>query len=341
MRDIVDFTRQLATMVKARLSLTQILEILAKQQSNTRFQCIIQNILRQVESGKPLSDSLKAYPKLFGPLYVNILTVGEVSGKMDEVLDQLATYLEKMNGLKRKITTAMTYPIVIILVAIGAVSFLVFGVMPTFSDMFEDFNAQMPLPAKILMEISNFMASNWLIIIVCLIIMIGLFRVYGRTPKGRWGLDKIKLKLPIVGKVIQKAILARFTGTLGTLLSSGVSLLDALEVTAKSSGNLIIQKQILNMKETAAKGEPMEKSLTDPKLFPELVTQMIAVGEETAELPYMLVKISEYYENEVDTAVESLTSIIEPIIIVVLGIILGGTMIAIYLQIFDLMEVIQ
>lgn len=340
-REIIDFTRQLATMVQARLPITRSLEILAQQQKNSQFRQVIFEILEKVKSGKSLSVSLSAYPKLFGPLFVNMLTIGELSGNMSEILQQLALHLEKMGGLRRKILTAMTYPVVIIFVAIGAIGFLMFGVMPTFTDMFQDFGARMPLPARILIGVGDFVRSNIFYLLILLIGIISIIKLYTRTIKGSWIMDQLKLKYPLIGPIYNKVSIARFSRTLGTLLSSGVSLLEALEVTAQTSGNQVIQKQVLAMKSMAAKGEPMERSISRTDLFPAMVVQMIAVGEETAELPLMLTKTAEFYENEVDAAIEALTSIIEPIIIVVLGVILGGMMIAIYLQIFDLMNVIQ
>jgi type IV pilus assembly protein PilC len=340
-RAISDFTRQLSTMIGARLPLTRSLEILEKQQKNKHFKYVIGQIIWHVQGGKSLSESLIFYPKLFGPLFVNMLKVGEVSGNLSEILEQLAFHLEKMVRLRRKIVTAMTYPAVVVVVAIGAISFLLFGVMPAFTDMFEDFGARMPLPARVLIGTANFARDNILILILALICIIILFKMYTRTEKGSWFFDISKFKIPLVGNVIKKVSVARFSRTLGTLLGSGVSLLDALNVTANSSDNLVVKKQILAMKTMAAKGEPMEKSIAKSAFFPDMVVQMIAVGEETAELPVMLTKTAEFYESEVDAAIESLTSIIEPVIIVVLGIIIGGTIITIYMQIFDLMNVIQ
>jgi type IV pilus assembly protein PilC len=235
----------------------------------------------------------------------------------------------------------MTYPAVIILVALGAFTFLMFGVMPTFTDMFQDFGRNMPLPAQLLMNTGDFIKSHVLLILLSLILVVGILRVFVRSEKGKWIIDVLKLKIPLIGQIVKKVSVSRFARTLGTLLQSGVSLLEALHVTSQSSGNRVFQKQILRMKEMAERGEAMEKSIAGSDLFPELVVQMISVGEETAELPGMLTRTAEFYETEVDAAIEALTSIIEPVIIVVLGIVLGGMMITIYMQIFDLMNVIQ
>jgi type IV pilus assembly protein PilC len=340
-REIAEFTHQLATLIQARLPLARCLEILAGQQKNARFRRVLLEVLEGVKSGKSFSDSLSGFPALFGPLYVNMAAVGETGGNMPEMLSRLSLYYEKMINMRRKAATALTYPAVVVLVAIGAISFLTFGVMPTFADMFNDFDAKMPLPARILIGSGDFIRGHLLPVLILIAAGIGLFRAFARTVRGRWKIDAMRFKIPLAGSIYRKTAVARFSRTLGTLLSSGVSLLDALDTTAGSCGNLLIEKEILGMKRTAAKGEALERSVSGSNLFPELVAQMIAVGEETAELPSMLVRVAEYYEGEVDAAVEALTSVIEPVIIVVLGVILGGTIIAIYLQIFDLMNVIQ
>jgi type IV pilus assembly protein PilC len=340
-REVTDFTRQLATMIQAKLPLTQVLDILSRQQSNAAFRDIIQNILNSVKRGESLSQGLVRYPKLFSPLYVNMVTVGEVSGNMSGILEQLAQYMEKISRLRRKILTAMAYPSVIVLVAIFAIGFMIFGVMPTFAEMFQDFNAEMPLPLKVLLGFGEFVKNYGLLLLIGVAVLTGLFRVYARTERGSWMLDTLKIRFFLIGHVIRKGLISRFARTLSTLLKSGVSLLDALDVTARSSGNRVVQKEVLMMKQAATKGQSMEKSLSGSTLFPELVVQMIAVGEETAELPEMLVKTADYYDSEVDAAIEALTSVIEPVIIVLLGVILGGTMITIYMQIFDLMNIIQ
>ncbi len=340
-REISDFTRQLATMSGARLPMTRALQILAQQQKNLRWQAIVRELLQGIIHGRSLSESLARHDKLFTPFYVNLVKVGEVTGNLPEMLKQLATYLEKMNELKRKLLTAMTYPAVIILVASGAIAFLLFGIMPTFSDLFREFDAQMPAPTRLLLSIAGFLSDHFFLLLLFMTGVIVGARAYAQTTQGRWMVDALKIKLPLVGSVVRKIILARFARTLGTLLQSGVSLLEAMNITAGSVGNLIFQKQVREMMESTARGEAIEKAISASPLFPPLVVQMIAVGEETAELGGMLIKTAEYYEVEVDAAIEALTSIIEPVIIVVLGLILGSTMIAIYLQIFDLMNVIQ
>lgn len=340
-KDIADFTRQLSVMLQARLPLAKSLEILLHQQKKGAFRNVIEQVLKGVKSGNSLSESMSFHPRVFGPLYVNLLSAGEVSGNLSEILQQLSIHLEKMVGLRRKILTAMTYPAVIVVVAVGAISFLVFGVMPTFSDLFQDFDARMPLPARILIGSANFVKSKILFLVLAGAVLLFLLRRLIRSEKGGWMLDRLKLKIPLTGPVVKKVAIARFARTLGTLLSGGVPLLDALEVTARSSGNRLIEKEIIEMKQMASKGEAIEKSMSGSTVFPDLVIQMIAVGEETAELPRMLARTAEYYESETDASIDAMTSVIEPLVIVVLGVILGGTMIAIYMQIFDLMNVVQ
>jgi type IV pilus assembly protein PilC len=340
-RELTDFTRQLATMVGARLPLAKSLGILVLHHSHPQMQRVLQAVLHGVTHGQSLSDSLAKFPKVFSPLFVNLVRAGEVSGNLPEILQQLAGYLEKMGELRRKLLTAMAYPAVIVLVAFGAIGFLLFGILPMFTDLFREFGAPMPLPARVLLGTTEFLHANFFYIFLLLLAATVLTKNFVQTAKGRWTLDAIKIKLPLIGAIVKKVLIARFSRTLGALLRSGVSLLEALEITARSAGNQLFAQEVARMKLMATRGELMEKAISGSKLFPPLVAQMIAVGEETAELDSLLTKTAEFYESEVDAAIEALTSIIEPVVIVVLGVVLGGAMIAIYLQIFDLMNVIQ
>ncbi|MCA9733969.1 MAG: type II secretion system F family protein [Deferribacteres bacterium] len=339
--EVTDFARQLATMVGAHLPLVRCLDILVQQQSNARFKNVINDVKQSVSQGDSLSNSLGKHSKIFNRLFVNIIYVGEVSGNLAELLQQLANYLEKMSELKRKLLTAFSYPTVIVFVAIGAISFLLFGILPTFSEMFEEFGANMPVATRLLLDGSSFVKDNIFFIMLGLTVCIFIIRFLGKTRKGELFFHKVQIKAPVLGTVIRKIIIARFSRTLGILLSSGISLLEALEITAVSTNNIPYRNLIVQMKQLTAKGQSIEKSIGDSKLFPPLVIQMIAVGEETAELSAMLGKTAAFYESEVDAAIETLTSIIEPVIIVVLGVVLGGTIIAIYMQIFDLMNVVH
>ncbi|MEJ2627220.1 MAG: type II secretion system F family protein [bacterium] len=340
-KELSDFTRQLATMNNAGIPLVKGLGMLARQQKNHFFKKILQDIVNKVKSGDTLAHSLGDYPRQFSNLYVHMVRVGEVTGNMPEVLEQIATYLEKINGLKRKLLTALTYPAVVVGVAAGTIGFLLFGVIPSFIDMFEQAGQEIPAATRILIDSGNFVRGNWIWILGAFFCLYIGMRMYFRTDKGSLRWDTIKIKIPLLGKVIRKVLMARFATTLGNLLESGISLLEALEVTAQSSGNRVVSREINHMKEMAKKGEAMEHSLSGSKIFPDLVVQMVAVGEETAELPGMLLKTAEYYEKDVDAAIEALTSIVEPLIIVILGAILGGAIVTIYLQIFDMMNVIQ
>lgn len=340
-KDLADFTRQLAVMIQARLSLTRCFHILIKQQRNKRFKTILSEILARLQTGKSLQESLSLHPRVFGAFYRNLVEVGEMSGNLTLVLDQLAVYLEKMNALRRKLFTAMTYPLVIVAVAIGAISFLMFGVLPSLSDMLTDFQTQMPWPARVLLACVGFVRSYGVWLILGVLVFAFSLHAWFRKPSGRRVLDAVKLRMPIIGGILKKIIIARFTRTLGTLLSSGISFIDGLKVTSKTIENRILEDEIELIRETVSRGDSIEKSLEASRIFPPLVVQMIAVGEETAELPDMLVRTAVYYESEVDASIEAITSIIEPVIIVVLGVLLGGIMISIYLQIFDVMNVIQ
>jgi type IV pilus assembly protein PilC len=340
-KEVAEFTRQLAAMVQAKLPLTRCLEILHDQQKNARFKKMIASVIENVKAGKSLSESLQPYPRQFGSFYVNMLHVGEAASRLTDSLLQIAAYLEKMAALRRKVWTALTYPLVVVTVAVGAVSFLVFGVMPVFSDMFHDFDASIPLPARMLIGFAQAVKTNLLWIVLATIVCLFLWWRFIRTANGLKFKDGLKFKIPFIGPVYRRIATARFTRTLGTMLESGVSLLDALDVTARSVENVVVESEIRQMKESASRGEAMETSLVGSRIFPPLVIQMIAVGEETAELPDMLKRTASFYEGEVDAALEAATSILEPMIIVILGVVVGGTMIAIYMQIFDLMNVIQ
>ncbi len=339
-RDVADFTRQLATMIAAKLPLLRSLNLLAAQQKRPGFQALLREIARAVRQGSSLSDALAGNERVFDAMYANIVRVGEATGRLDAMLLELSDYLEKMTALKRKLLTAMAYPAMILVIASGALGFLIFGVLPTFTDLFRDFGAELPTPTKILLSVSDFASENALIIFIGFLLLGVLLRRIVRTEKGRYGFDWLKLKIPIISGVIKKILLARFARTLATLLHSGVSLLEALSITEKSVDNVHFRREITAMQKSAERGEPLEHALQRSKLFPMLVVQMLAVGEETAALPELLRKTAAFYEAEADAAIDALTSLIEPAIIVILGLVLGGAMLAIYLQIFELMNVV-
>jgi type IV pilus assembly protein PilC len=338
-KDMGVFTRQFATMINSGLPMVQCLDILAEQMNKEKFKKIISTVKTDVEGGSTLADALRKHDT-FSELYVNMVEAGEAGGILDLILNRLAVYLEKADALARKVKSALTYPTVVCVVAVGATVFMLLVIIPTFARMFSDFGGQLPLPTKIVLGMSNFLRSQWYLLaggIVALIIGFNRFRA---TETGRMKIDQLMLKIPVLGMVIRKASVARFTRTLGTLVSSGVPILNGLEITAKTAGNKLVEKAINDTKESISQGNTIAEPLRKCGVFPPMVTQMIGVGEQTGALDEMLDKIANFYDDEVDTAVESLTSIIEPVMIVIMGVIVGGMLISMYLPMFKLINVI-
>ncbi|MBN1433110.1 type II secretion system F family protein [Candidatus Fermentibacterales bacterium] len=330
------FTRQFATMINAGLPLVGCLQILSRQQENQYFANVISEITADVEKGGTLADAMGKHSKVFSDLYVNMVSAGEQGGILDTILNRLAVHLEKNASLKSKIKTAMMYPAVVLIVVVLVVSALLLFVVPIFQQMFSDLGGDLPGPTKFVIGLSEFFGKNVLLIIAGVVGLIVLFRVYYRTDGGQKVIDTIKLRIPIVGPLLRKLAIARFTRTLGTLISSGVAILDGLSITSKTSGNRVVADAILKARTSISGGENISAPLADSGVFPLMVTQMIAVGEETGGLDDMLQKVADFYEEEVDTAVSGLTSTLEPILIIVLGLVVGGMVIAMYLPIFDL-----
>jgi type IV pilus assembly protein PilC len=340
-RDIVIFTRQFATMINAGLPLVQCLEILAEQTDNEKLAKTIQEVLYDVESGNTLADSLGRHPKVFSRLFVNMVAAGEAGGILDTILLRLATFLEKSDALARKIKGAMIYPIVILLVAVAAVAVLLIFVIPTFQQMFASAGVPLPLPTQIVIALSAFLQAWWWAVLLALgAAAFGIRQFYG-TDQGEKLIDGGLLKLPILGDMLRKAAVARFTRTLGTLVSSGVSILEGLEITAKTAGNRIIHDAVMGSRSSIAGGETISGPLRQSAVFPPMVVQMINVGEQTGGLDEMLTKIADFYDEEVDAAVSALLSALEPIMIVVLGVVVGGMIVAMYLPIFDMISAVQ
>ena len=341
-RDLAIFTRQFATMINAGLPLVQCLDILSKQTEKEGFRQIIAHVMRDVEAGTTLAEALgkKENNKVFDELFVNMVEAGEAGGILDDILQRLATYIEKAEALKRKVKSAMVYPAVVMTVAVLATSFMLIFIIPTFARMFSGFGAELPLPTKIVMGLSSFLRSFWWAILGGLAGGIfGLQRYYA-TDRGQLRIDALLLKIPVLGDVLRKGAVARFTRTLGTLISSGVPILTGLEITARTAGNRIIQNAIMAARSSIREGETISAPLRQSSVFPPMVVQMISVGEETGALDEMLNRISDFYDSEVDTAVDSLTSLIEPIMIVVMGTIVGGMVVAMYLPMFKLINVV-
>ncbi|HEY5935453.1 MAG TPA: type II secretion system F family protein [Kofleriaceae bacterium] len=337
-KDLQIFTRQLATMIDAGLPLVQCLDILASQTPNKIFARILGQVKSSVEQGATFSESLRKHPKVFDELYVNLVAAGEVGGILDTILNRLAVYIEKAVKLKAQIKSAMFYPVGILVVAIGVIAVMLVKVIPTFENMYKEMGpgAKLPAPTKFVIGVSNSFISNWYIYVG---IMVGLFVGTGlarRTDRGREIFDRLLLRLPLIGGTLRKIVVARFTRTLGTLLASGVPILDALDICARTAGNRVVQQGILRAKDKIAEGHDMAGPLAESKVFPSMVVQMIGVGEQTGAMDQMLQKIADFYEEEVDSAVSAMTSLIEPVMMAFLGVVVGGLIIAMYLPIFKL-----
>ena len=335
-KELGTFTRQFATMINAGLPLVGCLQILSRQQENQVFSNIISEVTSDVEKGGTLADAMGKHSKIFSDLYVNMVAAGEQGGILDTILNRLAAHLEKNAALKSKIKSAMMYPVIVLIVVVLVVSALLLFVVPIFEQMFSDLGGQLPGPTQFVIDLSKFFSGNILLIIGAIVALIVLYRAYYKSDGGEKVIDAIKLRVPIIGLMLRKLAIARFTRTLGTLISSGVSILDGLSITSKTSGNRVVADAIMKARTSISGGENISGPLAESGVFPLMVTQMIAVGEETGGLDEMLQKVADFYEDEVDTAVAGLTSTLEPIMIVILGLIVGGIVIAMYLPIFDL-----
>ena len=335
-KEIVVFTRQFATMINAGLPLVQCLEILSSQQPNPTFKKMLAQIKTDVESGSTFADALGKHPKVFDGLFVNLVAAGEIGGVLDTVLQRLAVYLEKSEALKRKVKGAMTYPIIVLTVAFGVVAVLMMFVIPTFKDMFEQFGSALPGPTQLVVSMSAFFRGYWYVMFGVIIAFIVGFKMTARTEKGRFYLDTIALKLPVFGPLIRKVAVAKFTRTLGTMISSGVPIMDGLDITSRTAGNVIIEKAIKAVRSAISEGQSMAEPLGATGIFPGMVVQMISVGEATGAMDQMLSKIADFYDEEVDTAVEALTSALEPLLMVFLGGVIGFVVVAMYLPIFKM-----
>ncbi len=335
-KDVIVFSRQFSTMIDAGLPLLQCLDILQAQQENPTFKKHLKSIKESVETGETFADSLKKFPKVFNELYVNMVAAGEAGGILDVILSRLSNYMEKMFKLKKQVKGAMTYPAITLAVAFIVVGILLVFVIPVFEQMFSDFGGALPTPTLIIVALSDF-AINYIWFILAGIVIIGVAfnRIY-KTKKGRLFFDDLFLRLPVVGILIRKVAVAKFTRTASTMLSSGVAILDTLDIVAKTSGNKIVENAIYDVKTGISEGRSMADPLTESGVFPAMVCSMIAVGESTGALDTMLSKIADFYDDEVDQAVKNLTDMIEPFMLVFLGTIVGGMVVAMYLPIFEM-----
>ena len=341
-RDLVIFTRQFATMIDAGLPLVQCLEIQAHQQDNKRFKQILSAVKNDVEQGSTFADALRKHPKPFDPLYVNLVAAGEVGGILDTILNRLAVYLEKAEALRRKVKGAMIYPSTVLVVAIGVVVLLLVKVIPVFQKMFQDFGGTLPRPTQIVVSLSEWL-QNWILVLLGVIAfaVIAFLQARKRSPSFAYRTDAIALKIPVFGSLLRKVAVSRFSRTLGTMISSGVPILDALEICAKTAGNRVIEAALMKTRSAIAEGRTIAEPLEAAGVFPGMVVQMIAVGESTGAMDAMLAKIADFYDDEVDSAVDALTSLMEPFMMVFLGGTIGAILMAMYLPIFKIAENIK
>jgi type IV pilus assembly protein PilC len=340
-KEMAIFTRQFSTMVDAGLPLVQCLTILAEQSESKILRTVTSKVAGSVEAGSTLADALRRHPKTFDELYVNLVEVGEAGGILDTVLQRLSVYIEKAAALKRKVKSAMIYPLTIVGVAFIVIIFMLTFVIPTFAKMFTQMGADLPLPTLIVIRLSDFAARFWWLIIAAVIGIVVGIRAYYRTEGGRSLIDALVLKLPVFGTLVRKVAVARFTRTLGTLVSSGVPILEGLRITARTAGNRVVERAVLETRASVTAGKTLAEPLKASTVFPPMVVQMISVGEQTGALDAMLNKIADFYDDEVDTAVSALTALLEPLMIVFLGVVIGGLVIAMYLPIFRLVTLVK
>ena len=335
-KDIVVMTRQFATMIDAGLPLVQCLDILYSQQDNRTFKRILKQIKDDVEEGSTFADALKKHPDVFDELFVNLVAAGEIGGILDVILNRLANYIEKAAKLKKKVKGAMVYPLVVMLIAVCVVAVILIFVIPVFQQMFADFGRALPAPTQFVVNVSNFLKSYIIYVVVLVALCIFAFRRFYRTERGRTLVDDLVLKAPVFGVLIRKVAVAKFTRTLGTMISSGVPILDSLDIVAATAGNKTIETALRETRISISEGRTIAEPLADSEVFPAMVVQMISVGEATGALDTMLTKIADFYDDEVDAAVEALTAMLEPFMMVFLGGTIGGLVVSMYLPIFQM-----
>jgi type IV pilus assembly protein PilC len=335
-RDLMIFTRQFATMIDAGLPIVQCLDNLSQQTENKVLRNTIRTIKQDVEGGSTLAEALKKHPKIFDDLYVNMVAAGEAGGVLNTILNRIAIFIEKASKLKRKVKGAMIYPCTIVVVAVAVVSILLLYVIPVFGELYSGAGKALPLPTQMTINVSNWFRAYFLYIVGAVVAIIVALRMYSKTEKGRLMIDGFLLRLPIIGDLLRKVAVARFSQNMSILLSSGVPILDGLAITARTAGNKIVEQAVMKCRISISQGKTIAEPLTESKIFPPMVCQMVAIGENTGSLDSLLKKVAEFYEDEVDSAVANLTALMEPIIMVVLGVIIGGLVISMYLPIFQL-----
>ena len=336
-KELAIFTRQFSVMIDSGLPLVQCLEILASQQENKTFQKVLAGTRASVEGGSTLSAAMRQFPKVFDSLYVNMVEAGETGGILDTILQRLSSYIEKNVKLQRAVKSALVYPVGVLTVAVGVIVLLLWKVVPIFATLFAGLGVDLPLPTKIVIGLSNLIGSYFgLLLLVAVVGVLFGIKVWYGTPQGRFALDTVILKLPVIGILMRKIAVARFTRTLGTLIASGVPILEGLDITARTAGNAVVEKALQQVRKALEEGKSLTEPLKDSEVFPGMVTQMISVGEQTGAMDAMLQKIADFYEEEVDAAVKDLLTALEPIMIVFLGLVVGGVVISMYLPLFSL-----
>ncbi len=338
--DLVIFTRQLATMIDSGIPLVHVLAILSEQVENPGLKEVVVAVRQDIEAGMSFCDALSKHPKVFSELFINMARAGESSGMLDDILDRLATYLEKTAALARKIGSSLVYPAVVITMALLITAVLLIKVVPTFKGIFDVLGGQLPIPTQVLIFISDLFRKYFLFVVLALIGIVFLFRKYITTEKGRYKFDQIKLKAPILGELFRKLAVAKFSRTFSTLVKSGVPVLNALEIVSKTSGNKVVEEAVLNCSKAVRDGEPIAQPLIKSGVFPPMVCRMISVGEQTGQLEKMLTKVADFYDEQVDAATSGLTSMIEPLVIAFLGIVVGGIVVSLFLPIFKISQLI-
>ena len=340
LEDLVVFSRQLATMIDAGIPLVQALGILAEQVENKTLKNVVLTVRQDIEAGMSFCDALSKHPAVFSELFINMSRAGEASGMLDDVLDRLASYLEKTASLQRKINSSLVYPTVVIIMAILITAVLLLKVVPTFKGIFDMLGGKLPVPTQILIMVSDLFRLYFFYALAVLVAVVVAFRKYVSTPKGKYQFDKFQLNVPVLGELFRKVAVAKFSRTFSTLVKSGVAVLNALEIVGKTAGNKVVEEAVSNCRTAVRDGESISQPLIRSKVFPPIVCRMIGVGEQTGQLEKMLSKIADFYDDQVDAAVSGLTSLIEPLVIAFLGIIIGGIVIALFLPIFKITELI-
>jgi len=337
-KDLAIFTRQFSVMIDAGLPLVQCLDILGQQQENKAFQKVILQVRQDVESGSSLAEAMRKHPQAFDDLYVNMVAAGEAGGILDTILQRLANYIEKAVKLQAQVRAALIYPTAVVTIAVIVVYIILWKVIPVFATLFEGLGAQLPFLTRVIVAVSNFIGRFWWLMFLLIAAAAVAIRQYYQTPNGRYQIDKLLLKTPVIGLLLRKIAVARFCRTLGTLLASGVAILESLDITARTAGNAVIEEAILSVRKDVEEGKTVAEPLARTEQFPPMVCQMIGVGEQTGAMDTMLSKIADFYEDEVDRAVEGLMSLIEPVIIAFLGIVIGTIVVAMYLPMFSLIS---